>query len=46
MLEIALHVFGLCLDFLHANTIRLGLRKPGFEPLAGGGADAVEVEAG
>ena len=45
-LEASAHIRRLCLDFLHANTIRLMLGEPVFHPLAGGGTDAVEVEAG
>ena len=34
------------LDLLHANTIGSGLGKPGLQAFAGGGTDAVEVQAG
>jgi hypothetical protein len=40
------HVGCLGLHLLHANTIRLCLLEPGDKPFAGGGADAIEVEAG
>jgi hypothetical protein len=43
--ELARHVFGLGLDFLHANTIRLQLGQPRLKPLAGGRTNAVEVKA-
>jgi len=36
LLELACHVGGLRLDFLHANTIRTSLRDPVFQPFAGG----------
>ena len=40
-LELARDVRRLGLDLLYANTIGPCLRKPGFEPFAGGGSDAV-----
>ena len=46
LLEFALHIGGLCLDLLHANTIRLHCGDPGLHAFASGGADTVEVEAG
>ena len=46
LLKAALHIVGLGLDLLHANTIRLVLGQPGFQAFGGGRADTVEVEAG
>ena len=43
--ETTSHVGRLGFDFLHANTIGSGGLKPGLKPLAGGGTDAIEVEA-
>ena len=34
------------LHFLHTNTIRPHACDPGFHAFAGGGTDAVEIEAG
>ena len=45
-LELARNVRGLGFDFLDANTIGLRLGKPGFKAFAGGGTDAVQVQAG
>ena len=45
-LKFAADVGGLRLELLHANTIRHGLCNPVFKAFAGGGTDAVEVEAG
>src|SRR6185312_7009442 len=44
--EASRQVRGLGLDLLHANTIGAMAGQPAFDPLAGGGAVAVEIEAG
>ena len=44
--EAALDVGGLRLDLLYTNTIRPGVGDPLLHALAGGGTDAVEIEAG
>ena len=44
--EAALDVGGLRLDLLYTNTIRPGVGDPLLHALAGGRADAVEIEAG
>ena len=45
-LEAVGHVRRLCLDFLHANTIRPRGDHPAFHALGRGRANAIEIEAG